>query len=191
MTTGLVLDCDTGSDDAVAIMTAALHPELELIALSTANGNVALPNTLRVFSAGIRDSVVIPLDATHSAPLTATDCEEFDEFGTPAGTAASRLIRHRIEEQQDDPAATAVPVHDALCIAYLVRPDVITDSGSYHVDVETGGDRTLGQMIVDTRPWSTAPVTATVAMAASADVYREVLRDALRNDAKAEVSGLR
>jgi inosine-uridine nucleoside N-ribohydrolase len=36
----LVIDCDTGTDDAVAIMLAALHPDLELIGVSTVNGNV-------------------------------------------------------------------------------------------------------------------------------------------------------
>jgi inosine-uridine nucleoside N-ribohydrolase len=39
-------------DDAVAIMLAALHPDLELIACTTVNGNVdvaqATDNTLRV-----------------------------------------------------------------------------------------------------------------------------------------------
>src|SRR5688572_11648937 len=48
----LILDVDTGTDDAVAIMLAALHPELELIACTTVNGNVdvrqATDNTLRV-----------------------------------------------------------------------------------------------------------------------------------------------
>ena len=36
----LVLDCDTGTDDAVAIMLAALHPALELLGVTTVNGNV-------------------------------------------------------------------------------------------------------------------------------------------------------
>jgi inosine-uridine nucleoside N-ribohydrolase len=36
----LILDCDTGTDDAVAIMLAALHPDLELLAVTTVNGNV-------------------------------------------------------------------------------------------------------------------------------------------------------
>ena len=36
----LILDCDTGTDDAVAIMLAALHPALELVAVTTVNGNV-------------------------------------------------------------------------------------------------------------------------------------------------------
>src|SRR3954469_15012244 len=41
----VILDVDTGTDDAVAIMFAALHPELELLAVTTVNGNVPLPNT--------------------------------------------------------------------------------------------------------------------------------------------------
>ena len=34
----LILDVDTGTDDAVAVMLAALHPELELVACTTVNG---------------------------------------------------------------------------------------------------------------------------------------------------------
>ena len=48
----LILDVDTGTDDAVAIMLAALHPALDLVACTVVNGNVAVEygtdNTLRV-----------------------------------------------------------------------------------------------------------------------------------------------
>jgi inosine-uridine nucleoside N-ribohydrolase len=48
----LIMDVDTGTDDAVAIMLAALHPDLELLALTVVNGNVEVEkctdNTLRV-----------------------------------------------------------------------------------------------------------------------------------------------
>jgi hypothetical protein len=45
MTIRLVIDCDPGTDDAFAIMLAALHPATELVAVSTVNGNVALHHT--------------------------------------------------------------------------------------------------------------------------------------------------
>src|SRR4051812_7236369 len=52
MSQKLILDCDTGTDDAVAIMLAALHPELDLVGVTTVNGNVEVQyctdNTLRV-----------------------------------------------------------------------------------------------------------------------------------------------
>src|SRR5271155_4183338 len=40
----MILDCDTGTDDAVAIMLAALHPKTELLACTTVNGNVPVHN---------------------------------------------------------------------------------------------------------------------------------------------------
>jgi inosine-uridine nucleoside N-ribohydrolase len=49
----LILDVDTGTDDAVALMIAALSPDLELVGVSTVNGNTTVDytteNTLRVF----------------------------------------------------------------------------------------------------------------------------------------------
>lgn len=48
----MILDCDTGIDDAVAIAYAALHPEIELLGVGAVWGNVdvatATRNTLRV-----------------------------------------------------------------------------------------------------------------------------------------------
>ena len=48
----LILDVDTGTDDAVAVMLAALHPALDLIGCTTVNGNIPVrsctDNTLRV-----------------------------------------------------------------------------------------------------------------------------------------------
>ena len=53
MTTKVILDVDTGTDDAVALMVAALSPDIELIGATTVNGNTALTNctenSLRVF----------------------------------------------------------------------------------------------------------------------------------------------
>lgn len=50
----LVLDCDTGTDDAVAIMLAALHADLDLLGVCTVFGNddvaVTTANTSRVLA---------------------------------------------------------------------------------------------------------------------------------------------
>lgn len=317
MTTRLILDVDTGTDDAVAIFAAAGHPDLELLGVTTVNGNVALTytleNTLRVldhigstvpvfagadrpivrpdfpiprqilnggdsdfqvneldfapsttpaqglsavrflvdtimgdggddivivatgpltnlalaliseprmaarirrlvvmggargwgnvtaaaefnfwvdpeaaeavFSAGIRDVLILPLDATHSAQLSLADCDAFDAIGTPAATGSAALIRHRIEHYPDDPKATraTAPVHDALCIAALVHPDVLTDVVEGAVHIETAGEHTLGEMVLDTRPWRTGPANARVALRADAQIFVSFLADAFRS----------
>jgi len=314
VTTKLILDCDTGSDDAVAIMAAALHPELELLAITTVNGNVPLENTtdntLRVidaigrtipvhagaprplvrpdfpiprhvlnagreqfqkmrldfpdpvssasgrnavevliehylgeegpdtvlvavgpltnvaaaltaepriaariprlvimggargwgnvsataefnfwvdpeaaavvFSAGIRDVLVCPLDATHDAPLSRAHCDRFDEIGTPGAVSTSLMVRQRIDTYPGSEHGTleAAPVHDALCIAALVRPDVITEWVDAAVTVETGGEHSVGAMVVDDRSWSPHAHNARVALRANADIFADVLAEA-------------
>jgi hypothetical protein len=71
----VILDVDTGTDDAVAIMFAALHPELELIAVTTVNGNVPVEhttgNTLRVLDFIGRSDV--PVHRGLSRPLVRED----------------------------------------------------------------------------------------------------------------------
>jgi inosine-uridine nucleoside N-ribohydrolase len=41
----LILDCDPGHDDAIAILLAAGSPEIELLAITTVHGNQTLPKT--------------------------------------------------------------------------------------------------------------------------------------------------
>jgi inosine-uridine nucleoside N-ribohydrolase len=75
MPTKVILDVDTGTDDAVALMTAALSPDLELIGATSVNGNTTIDytteNTLRVF-----DFIGMPQIPVHRGmdrPLVRTD----------------------------------------------------------------------------------------------------------------------
>jgi inosine-uridine nucleoside N-ribohydrolase len=112
-----------------------------------------------VFAAGFANLTLVPLDATHKALVTKADCEAFEALGTPAGTAAARFIGRRVDAYARGgrvAAQDAAPVHDALCTAYLVAPDVVT-ARDLHVRVETRGERTLGRTVMDTRTHGEAP----------------------------------
>lgn len=104
-----------------------------------------------VFGAGLQNLVLVPLDATHRALVSLDDCRRLRELGTPAGDAAAAFIEGRIvayDELQPMETAHSAPVHDALCIAYLVDPTVITGQPA-HVEVETRGELTIGRTVID------------------------------------------
>jgi inosine-uridine nucleoside N-ribohydrolase len=69
--TPIVLDCDPGHDDAVAILLALASPELELVGVTTVAGNQTLEkttaNALRILE--LADRADVPVHAGAAAPL--------------------------------------------------------------------------------------------------------------------------
>lgn len=111
--TKLVLDVDTGSDDAVAVMLAALHPELELTGVCTVSGNVPLANTtentLRVLDHIGRGD--IPVHAGAEQPLARVDL--------PKPRAEMDLSAYH-DAYLDLPPSKSVP-HAASAVSYLTE----------------------------------------------------------------------
>jgi inosine-uridine nucleoside N-ribohydrolase len=106
-----------------------------------------------VFQAGFRKLTLVPLDATHRALISRDDCRKLKALGTPAGIATADFTLHRIDvhdqiQRMDSPGSA--PVHDALCVASLVDPTIIT-TRRLNVAVETAGSLTVGRTVIDTR----------------------------------------
>ena len=130
-----------------------------------------------VLRSGIRELTVVPLDATHEALVSEEDCDRLAALGTPAGTAAASIIRTRIagyEAIQPQAIHNSAPVHDALCVAHLLEPDVI-ETREAHVDVELNGDLTRGRTVVDLRPIPATPPNAKWAYGADRGRFLELL----------------
>ncbi len=130
-----------------------------------------------VFGAGLQNVVVMPLDATHRALVSFDDCRRMRELGTPAGTAAAAFIERLIvayDTLQPMDRPHSAPVHDALCIAYLVDPTVVTGQKA-HVDVETHGELTVGRMVIDRHARFGAEPNAFVAFDADAPKFVSML----------------
>ncbi|WP_270887132.1 nucleoside hydrolase [Pedococcus sp. 5OH_020] len=138
-----------------------------------------------VFRAGFERLVLVPLDATHRANVTAAQNEALRGLGTPAGTAAAALIGQRIEgytQTQPQQMPDVAPVHDALCVAYLLDPSVIP-LRAYHVQIETTGFASFGRTIVDTAARSGQTPNALVALDADADLFYKLLNTTLAGPA--------
>ena len=137
-------------------------PELVIMGGANRYGNVtpraefnvwADPEAARiVINSGVRKITLVPLDATHQALVSLDDCAALRALGTPAGDAAATFTERRIQgydTTQPMKRPHAAPVHDALAVAAIVDPAVIT-THHLHVDVETTGELTVGETVVDT-----------------------------------------
>jgi len=65
----IILDCDPGHDDAVAMLLALASPELEVLGITTVGGNATLEhvteNALRVLALAGREDVPVAAGASH------------------------------------------------------------------------------------------------------------------------------
>jgi purine nucleosidase len=133
----IILDCDPGHDDAMAILLAHGNPEIELLAITTVAGNQTLDktslNARRVCTvAGIRD---VPIAAGCDRPLTrqlktagyihgesGLDGPTFGEPTVPLDPRhAVELIIELVMSSSGD--VTLVPTGPLTNIAMAVRKD--------------------------------------------------------------------
>jgi len=113
------IDCDTGVDDALALLLAARSPELDILGVSCVAGNVPLDavvsNTLTVLDAAQRPE--IPVAAGYAAPLVqafenASHVHGEDGLGLPDWPRSSRRpdSHHAVDMLADILDAAAEPV---------------------------------------------------------------------------------
>jgi pyrimidine-specific ribonucleoside hydrolase len=135
--TPIVLDVDTGVDDACALLLAALHPDLDLVAVTCVGGNAPLPdvvhNTLKVLDTCGREDVPIAAGAARplvEQPLDASRGHGIDGMGDldwPASTRepderhAVELLRDVLLEAREGEPITLVPLAPMTNIALLLR----------------------------------------------------------------------
>jgi len=135
-----------------------------------------------VLSAGFEHLTLVPLDATYQALFTRGNCAELERLGTPAGVAAARFIGRRLDAEARTTTATATPVHDVMCPAYIVRPEVII-TRHLHVVVDTASPLTVGRTVMDLRPDTTVVPNAHVALQADGAALLDLLMETFAREA--------
>jgi len=117
VTTPIVIDCDPGHDDAIAILLALASPELELRGITTVAGNQTLDkttrNALKVLE--LVDRTDVPVAAGAEAPLR-RDLRTAAHVHGESGLDGPELT---------EPSARRVRAHAADFLAELLQPDVV------------------------------------------------------------------
>lgn len=90
--------------------------------------------------------------------------------GSAAAQFAAKLCRAAMNGIIRRLELKGIALHDPLAVGAAVDPSIVT-APEYHVEVETRGELTLGETIVDFRPWSDAKPNAKVALEVDADKF--------------------
>jgi inosine-uridine nucleoside N-ribohydrolase len=117
VSTKIVIDCDPGHDDAIAILLALASPELELVGVTTVAGNQTLDKTTRnaLITLEIAGRGEIPVAAGADAPLVRKLRTAAHVHGD-SGLDGPEL---------PEPSAAPVPAHAADFLAELIEPGVV------------------------------------------------------------------
>ncbi|CAK1355620.1 Uridine nucleosidase [Cercospora beticola] len=139
----LWLDCDTGHDDALAILLSAQHPSINLLGISTIHGNASLNNTTyntrAILKAIGREDVPVYIGA--SKPFCRTPAAAADIHGEsgldgttclPVPTVPARTDLTAVDAMYQaliaQPAGTAYVVATGACtniaLLFAVYPDL-------------------------------------------------------------------
>ncbi|WP_428485894.1 nucleoside hydrolase [Rhodopila sp.] len=136
----IILDCDPGTDDALAIFLALASPELSVLAITVAGGNVGLDRTLpNALTLTALAGSAVPVHAGADRPLlgqfvSAPHIHGTDGLGgmiLPTGKPAAPglaadVIRRILRESPDPVALVGIGPATNLALALATEPALIT-----------------------------------------------------------------
>ena len=194
MSTKIVIDCDPGHDDAIAILLALASPEVELTGVTTVAGNQTLDKTTRnaLVTLEIAGRSDIPVAAGAEAPLrrelrtaahvhgeTGLDGPELHEpssrpVGGPAADFLAELSDFFQQFHERSYGFGGSPIHDAMAIAHVIDPTLVTTRHA-NVAVETRSELCDGRTVVDLRGVTGREPNADVGVDVDAERFLELL----------------
>ena len=124
---------------------------------------------------------MMPLDATHKANMRPQHQALFESWGNAVGDFVAAEIEARLKAyntMQPLHEPDIAPIHDALCVLYLLDPTVITKMKHMRCDVVCGGIAD-GQTLFDTRHFNDAPKNVYVCLDTDEEKFANMLVDIL------------
>ena len=130
-----------------------------------------------VFKSGV-PIVMMPLDVTHKALVTAPRNDAFRALNTPVGIAVAQMTDFFERFDKEKYGSTGAPLHDPCVTAYLIAPDLF--SGRHvNVEIETQSELTMGMTVVDWWRVTDRAPNATVIGDVNADGFFDLLTQRL------------
>ena len=163
--------------DRLVLMGGAIH-EGNQTASAEFNIWIDPEAAARVFESGL-DVTMVGLDVTNKAVLSNADADSLRGAG-PVAEAAADMIDFYLDFYNEAYEHGGAPIHDAVALAHVFRPDLLT-MGNRHVEVDASGGICRGRTVVDMRRRTVLPEpNAHVAVDIDSDAFRSLLLERLR-----------
>jgi inosine-uridine nucleoside N-ribohydrolase len=134
----IILDCDTGTDDAIALLLALASPELDVLAITVAGGNVGLDRTLTNSLALTKLAhSAVPVYSGADRPLLGSFFNEtrihgadglggivLPDGGKPEPELASDAIRRILRTAAEPVTLVGIAPVTNLALALMTEPDL-------------------------------------------------------------------
>jgi inosine-uridine nucleoside N-ribohydrolase len=132
----IILDCDPGTDDALALFLALASPELDVLAVTAAGGNVGLDRTLaNALALTALSNSPVPVHAGADRPLLGAFTEAphvhgadglggiaLPQGGPPAAGIAADAIRRILREASRPVTVVGIAPVTNLALALMTEP---------------------------------------------------------------------
>lgn len=157
----IILDCDPGHDDAIAIMMAAENPKIDLLGITIVAGNQTLEKTLKN---GLNVCQELDIDI----PVYS---------GMPLPMVREQVVAANVHGES---GLDGGPVHDATCIAYLIEPSYF-ETQSMYTTVDIKSELSYGRTVCDVLDVLKKPHNTKVGMNINVDGFWDVVEACIRN----------
>jgi purine nucleosidase len=131
-----------------------------------------------VFGSGV-PIVVLPLDVTHQVLSTKERVSRLDDLGNRAGALIAALLRSHGLIDSKQLGTDGAPLHDPTVVAYLLQPSLFSGR-KVNVTVETRGEFTVGETVVDWRGVTNRPANALWLNQVDSGGFYELLTETVR-----------
>ncbi|HEY8542396.1 MAG TPA: nucleoside hydrolase [Pseudothermotoga sp.] len=131
-----------------------------------------------VFNSGV-PIVMAPLDVTHQVIVTEREVSRMRQFGAKFNLLADLLVFFKSTYKRVF-GIEGVPLHDPCTVMYLLHPEIF-EVKEYHVDVETKGELTYGQTVVDIWHTSGKIPNAKIMLKADSEKFFDIFFEEFNN----------
>jgi len=131
-----------------------------------------------VFGSGV-PLTMVGLDVTNKALFGFDDIERLAAMQGKVSRVVAPLLKFFAQANRDIFGFDGAPLHDALAVAHLIKPEVIK-TRRLNVEIETDGELTRGRTVADVYGITGKTANTEVALEVDNDLFKEILIQAIK-----------